>query len=58
MTYIFINPVVANMYVKEELDDLLLNNGYTRIEVENDWHKIVKEKYTEVLKFAGKPLLD
>ena len=58
MTYIFINPVVANMYVKEELDALLLNNGYTRIEVENDWHKIVKEKYTEALKSAGRPLLD
>ena len=58
MEYIFINPVVANMYEKEELDALLLSNGYTRIEVENDWHKIVKEKYTEALKLAGKPLLD
>ena len=58
MEYIFINPVVANMYVKEELDALLLSNGYTRIEVQNDWHKIVKEKYTEALKLAGKPLLD
>ena len=58
MAYIFINPVVANMYVKEELDAFLLNNGYTRIEVDNDWHSIVKEKYNKALDKAGKPLLD
>ena len=49
MAYIFINPVVANMYVKEELNELLLSNGYSRVEVETDWHKIVKEKYNETL---------
>ena len=30
MKYIFINPVVDNMYIKEELDELLLQNGYTQ----------------------------
>ncbi len=58
MKYIFINPVVANMYIKEELDELLFSNGYSRIEVENDWHKIVKEKYNEALKSTEKTLLD
>lgn len=58
MAYIFINPVVGNMYRKEELDELLLNNGYSRVEVENDWHKIVKEKYNEALKSTEKTLLD
>ena len=58
MKYIFINPVVDNMYIKEELDELLLNNGYVRVEVENDWHKIVKEKYNEALKSTEKTLLD
>ena len=58
MAYIFINPVVGNMYKKEELDELLLNNGYSRIEVETDWHKIVKEKYNETLKSTEKILLD
>ena len=58
MKYIFINPVVANMYVKEELDNLLINNGYTRVEVKNDWHKIVKEKYNDVLNSTEKTLLD
>ena len=58
MQYIFINPVVDNMYEKEELDQLLSNNGYLRIEVENDWHKIVKEKYNTVLNSTEKVLLD
>ena len=58
MAYIFINPVVANMYVKEELNELLLSNGYSRVEVETDWHKIVKEKYNETLKSTEKTLLD
>ncbi len=58
MEYIFINPVVANMYIKEQLDELLLDNGYARIEVDNDWHKIVKEKYKDALKSTKKTLLD
>lgn len=58
MTYIFINPVVANMYKEEELNELLLGNGYSRIEVKNDWHKIVKEKYNQTLKSTQKTLLD
>ena len=58
MAYIFINPVVGNMYKKEELDELLLNNGYSRVEVETDWHKIVKEKYNKTLNSTEKTLLD
>ena len=58
MKYIFINPVVANMYIKEELDEWLLNNGYIRVEIENDWHGIVKEKYNEVLNSTEKTLID
>ena len=58
MAYIFINPVVGNMYKKEELDELLLKNGYSRVEVETDWHKIVKEKYNKTLKSTEKTLLD
>jgi len=58
MAYIFINPVVGNMYKKEELDELLLKNGYSRVEVETDWHKIVKEKYSKTLKSTEKTLLD
>ena len=50
MEYVFINPVVDKMYIKEILDKILLNSGYVRIEVENDWHGIVKEKYKEFQK--------
>ena len=36
------------MYVKEALDEVLFSNGYIRVEVENDWHGIVKEKYKQI----------
>ena len=58
MKYIFINPVVHNMYKKEELDELLFNNGYLRVEVKHDWHKIVKEKYQETISSTQKTVLD
>ena len=58
MTYIFINPVVDSMYIKKELDELLLRNGYTRVAVKEDWHKIVKDKYNKALKSTGKTILD
>ncbi|MBQ6819715.1 MAG: hypothetical protein IJO26_00280 [Clostridium sp.] len=50
MKYIFINPVVDKMYIKDSLDEVLLKNGYIRVEVKNDWHGIVKEKYRELYK--------
>ena len=58
MKYIFINPVVAQMYSKESLDKVLLKNGYQRVEVEKDWHKIVKDKYKEALENVSVTLLD
>ena len=58
MKYIFINPVVAHMYIKESLDQVLLQNGYQRVEVEKDWHQIVKGKYQEVLQEASGTILD
>lgn len=38
------------MYIKETLDKVLLENDYIRVEVENDWHEIVKEKYKDLHK--------
>lgn len=58
MEYIFINPVVDKMYIKEKLNDALIQNGYQRIEVKTDWHKIVKEKYNEMLKQTKLTILD
>ena len=58
MQYIFINPVVAQMYVKEELDKTLLENGYERVEIQTNWHKIVKEKYAKVIEETEVTILD
>ena len=58
MKYIFINPVVAQMYEKESLDKVLLHNGYQRVEVEKDWHGIVKEKYQKLLQETNLPIID
>ena len=58
MKYIFINPVVDNIYIKEELNEVLLQNGYERVEVKEDWHKIVKQKYNETLKQTKRTVID
>jgi len=58
MKYIFINPVVDNIYIKEELNKVLLQNGYQTIEVKEDWHKIVKQKYVELLKQTKRTVVD
>ena len=58
MKYIFINPVVDQMYIREALDRVLLDNGYQRVEVQTDWHQIVKEKYAKVLQETGLTILD
>lgn len=58
MKYIFINPVVDGMYIKEALNEALLKKGYKRVEVEKDWHKLVKEKYDESLKQTNLTVLD
>lgn len=58
MKYIFINPVVDKMYKREGLDSVLLHNGYSRIEVKEDWHSIVKEKYNELLKETNLTVID
>ena len=58
MKYIFINPVVDKMYNKEELNDVLRKNGYERVDVTDDWHGIVREKYKSALDEVDMPLLD
>ena len=45
-------------YVKEKLNEVLLQNGYQRIDVNTDWHKLVREKYNEVLKQTKLTVLD
>ena len=58
MRYIFINPVIDKMYMKEQLDKALLQKGYQRIEVKVDWQKLVKEKYNEMLKQTKLTIVD
>ena len=58
MIYIFINPVVDKMYVEEKLNEALIKKGYQRVEVKIDWHKIVKEKYNDMLKQTKLTILD
>ena len=58
MKYIFINPVIDNMYKQEELNEVLLQNGYQRVQVENDWHKLVKEKYKQLLNETNLTVMD
>ena len=58
MDYIFINPVVDKMYIRKELNEVLIENNYRPIEVNNDWHGIVKKKYKEVLDGTDLTILD
>ncbi len=58
MSYIFINPVVDRMYDTEKLNDVLQKNGYERVNVNEDWHSIVKDKYKTALEETNLPLLD
>lgn len=58
MKYIFINPVVDNMYIRKDLDELLFNNDYQRVEIKTDWHKIVKEKYDNLINQTELTVID
>lgn len=58
MQYVFINPVVANMYIEAALDAALLQNGYARVYVSEDWHGLVKEKYSQLVSQTEQTVLD
>lgn len=49
MKYIWINPVVDKMYEQFKLNEILLKNGYTRVDCNMDWAATVKEKYIKIL---------
>lgn len=58
MSYIWINPVVDNMYDAYVLDDFLRRYGHKRIEVSEDWGKVVREKYWREVCQADRPVAD
>ncbi len=54
MAYIWINPVTDSMYEEKVLNDFLRKHGYHRIETNQDWMAVVKEKYrSEIQKDRG-----
>ena len=54
LKYIWINPVVDRMYERFELNEILLRNGYRRVDCNIDWSKEVKEKYIKLLAKSDK----
>jgi len=58
MKYIWINPVTDSMYDKEALDEVLLEHGYQRIKHTNDWAKVVREKYHQVILKSERTVMD
>ena len=58
MAYIWINPVTAGMYEKEELNVFLQEHGYKRFETSIDWLTIIKDKYLTAVKQSKSPVID
>lgn len=58
MSYIWINPVVDSMYERTKLDKFLQGHGYQRLEVMENWGKVVKEKYEKVVGKKQLPVMD
>lgn len=58
MTYIWINPVTANLYEPDALNEYLARHGYERFETVGDWMGEVKEKYRQAVAKSTSPVVD
>lgn len=58
MKYVLINPVVDSMYESSQLDCVLAENGYQRVECQLPWGIVVKEKYEKVLSEEEETIID
>lgn len=58
MRYIWINPVTANMYDPDALNNFLTAHDYIRVEASSHWLDTVKEKYKQAVKTAEHTLID
>ena len=58
MKVIWINPVTANMYAPDALQDFLSSHGYLQVTASPHWLEAVKEKYKQVAKSAKHTLID
>ena len=58
MTYIWINPVTANLYESDALNEYLVRHGYERFDTSGDWMGEVKEKYLRAVAKSTHPVID
>ncbi len=58
MTYIWINPVTANLYEPDALNEYLARHGYERFETVGDWMGGVKDKYCQAVAKSTSPVMD
>jgi hypothetical protein len=58
MKYIWINPVVADMYQPEDLRHFLKSHGFIQVEVSLDWLEIVRKKYRTLLENTEHTVID
>lgn len=53
MRYVFINPVTAQMYDTEALEQQLARAGYKRVECATAWRDVVKARYAGLISDDG-----
>ena len=58
MKYIWINPVTANMYAPDVLQNFLTVHGFTQVEVSAHWLETVRKKYEQALEQSKKTVID
>lgn len=58
MQYIWINPVVKQMYDKEVLESLLERHGYQQVSCRQDWGYYVCDSYGRLAEVSGVPVAD
>ena len=58
MKYIWINPVVADMYQPGDLRHFLKSHGFIQVEVSLDWLEIVRKKYRTLLENTKHTVID
>lgn len=58
MTYIWINPVVREMYEPESLNRFLAEKGFCPTECRTDWGQTVREKYQACIDASDRAVAD
>lgn len=58
MAYIWINPVIENMYEPKVLTEFLNKHDYNQIKVTSDWLGIVRKKYSVAVHQTNEPVMD